>query len=186
MGKRIVIIMFILGLLSSCKGKELPDADKPIETGHSTPTTALEWTQNTYVDEFGQPTGQRYEFAAVEGKFSNSATTNSKLYVAITVERDSTVSFRLGEYGSHVVKNVDLNGKARDNHGNIKDFYLYMNNNGWGTYIPIWTSDFIKMLTSGDRVDIVLTEDTKYGVPSTYYFTIPENSGLGEAMARVQ
>lgn len=186
MRKGILIPLLSLGLLCSCGGKTRT-VDEP--TGRKStpkPATALEWTKKTYVDEFGQPTNAHYEMTALEGKFSNSATTNSKLYVALIVERDSVVAFRLGEYGSHIVKDMRLDGKARNERGDVVNFYLRADNNGWATYIPVFTSDFVKMLASGERIDIVMTEDSEYGVPSTYRFTIPANSGIGEAIGRVQ
>lgn len=58
-----------------------------------------------YVDEFGDPTEEPYITQGRDqgGKFSNSATTNSRMTWRILVDADS-VSFMIDEYGSHRVK----------------------------------------------------------------------------------
>lgn len=58
-----------------------------------------------YVDEFGDPTEEAYITQVREqgGRFSNSATTNSRISWKILVDADS-VSFMIDEYGSQRVK----------------------------------------------------------------------------------
>lgn len=59
-----------------------------------------------YVDEFNQPTSDGYvaNKEYIVGTFSNSATTNSLLYVMLLADSDD-ITFILYEYGSHLVKN---------------------------------------------------------------------------------
>lgn len=73
------------------------------------PTTTAKrsgWVLMYYVDEFNQATSQAYltpdEY--VVGSFSNSATTNSELYVDIMVDEDH-IAIALYEYGRNLVKN---------------------------------------------------------------------------------
>ncbi len=55
-----------------------------------------------FVDDFGDPTDHKYLFTVVTGKFSNSATKDSKLAVGVIIA-DSEISFILYEYGSNRV-----------------------------------------------------------------------------------
>ena len=62
------------------------------------------WEVANYVDEFGDPTKKSYLYKNIyDGKFSNSATTNSELRVDFLVEKDE-VNIQLYEYGSKLVK----------------------------------------------------------------------------------
>lgn len=73
------------------------------------PTTTAKrsgWVLMYYVDEFNQATSLAYltpeEY--IVGSFSNSATTNSELYVDIMVDEDH-IAIALYEYGRNLVKN---------------------------------------------------------------------------------
>ena len=64
------------------------------------------WETRYYVDEFDQPTNEWY-ISSKElfiGKFSNSATTNSKLTVKMLIDKDDITIF-LYEYDMYPVKN---------------------------------------------------------------------------------
>ena len=61
------------------------------------------WELGEFVDEFKQPTGEKYISTQVSGTFSNSATTNSNL-IAILQVTSEDVAIMLWEYGSHSVK----------------------------------------------------------------------------------
>lgn len=62
------------------------------------------WEIGKYVDSFDEPTGKEYLRGVFHGRFSNSATTDSPLSVEVYVDADSTVTLRLWEYNSHLVK----------------------------------------------------------------------------------
>ena len=66
-----------------------------------------DWRIDYYVDDFNQPTDEWYitEDEYLVGTFSNSATTNSKLYANVMVDLDDNVIIFLYEYGSRQVKN---------------------------------------------------------------------------------
>ena len=63
------------------------------------------WEVSYFVDDFGDPTDSGYitTIDLVEGKFSNSATTNAKLYV-IFIITENKISIKMAEYGSNIVK----------------------------------------------------------------------------------
>ena len=66
-----------------------------------------DWRIDYSVDDFNQPTDEWYitEDKYLVGTFSNSATTNSKLYANVMVDLDDNVMIFLYEYGSRQVKN---------------------------------------------------------------------------------
>lgn len=66
-----------------------------------------DWRIDYYVDDFNQPTDEWYitEDEYLVGTFSNSATTNSKLYANVMVDLDDNAMIFLYEYGSRQVKN---------------------------------------------------------------------------------
>ncbi len=71
------------------------------------------WSVSYFVDEFNNPTNHKYiRCDTVQGTFSNSATTNSKLTAYILVYKQIEnmdllkVDVKLYEYGSQVVKGI--------------------------------------------------------------------------------
>ena len=68
------------------------------------------WEIRHYVDEFKRETDEGYvsTINPIQGTFSNSATTNSKLYVYPLFEEN--FRFKLIEYGSNVVKGYHRDG----------------------------------------------------------------------------
>lgn len=61
------------------------------------------WDLSEFVDEFDNPTGEKYLRTIATGQFSNSATTDSELIAGLIVTEDYIV-IRLLEYGSYLVK----------------------------------------------------------------------------------
>ena len=72
----------------------------------SEPVVKEVWHLDYYVDEFDEKTDEWYvtNKEYIVGTFSNSATTDSRLYVQVLVDAEN-VAFMLYEYGNHVVKN---------------------------------------------------------------------------------
>ena len=82
--------------------------------GGSAPATKGLWSKDYYVDDFQQPTDEWFitNTINIEGTFSNSATTNSKLLVQVAAdefEGETRVAFFLYEYGRNQVKNSSNN-----------------------------------------------------------------------------
>ena len=82
------------------------------------------WIIKHYVDDFGEPTKQGYvsNLYPIEGKFSNSATQDSKLNVTLLVTNSSDISIKLYEYArNNPVKGYASQGysvKIKDCKGN--------------------------------------------------------------------
>ena len=69
------------------------------------------WSKSFYVDDFGDKTNQGFISQTVKGKFSNSATQNSRLRVKILISNANVMEnvpwFRLYEYdGRNPIKGV--------------------------------------------------------------------------------
>lgn len=66
------------------------------------------WQCSDYVDEFEQPTGEKFvtNIELIRGKFSNSATTDSMVEAQLLADKTYGISIILWEYGTHQVKNV--------------------------------------------------------------------------------
>lgn len=73
---------------------------------HSQDYNTVGFTESFFVDKFGDPTTRMYLSKEIEGRFSNSATTNSKLIVRILLA-DYEFGISLYEYGSSRVKSKD-------------------------------------------------------------------------------
>ncbi len=133
------------------------------------------WEANYYVDEFNMPTSVPYmrNSELFVGTFSNSATTDSLLYARILIDADD-VSILLWEYGRSEVKAYTST--------NYKLTFLTDNGskyNTTGTMYKngdrIFLSDYnalIKLLKNNTTIKIYIQENSKYGVNSTYLFTI--------------
>ncbi len=113
------------------KLKAMEDERKRIEELNKTG----DWAYGSYVDDFGDKTGEGFISQTVMGLFSNSATTNSDLRVRMFISNadlnQERPSFRLYEYnGNNAVKGVysDSNPvtcRIKDENGSIFNLTLY-------------------------------------------------------------
>jgi len=99
-----------------------------------------DWKYDYFVDEFGDKTTDGYISVSSNGKFSNSATTNSELYVRMFLSNGSLENpwFRIWEYNSSLVKNTygDDNYDCifKDNEGNRFNGAIYQREN-WDYFL---------------------------------------------------
>ena len=141
-------------------------------------TVSGTWEITYYVDEFGQFTNQAYvrnkEYFV--GTFSNSATTNSKLYVGLLID-NNYVAIKLLEYGSHVVKassTTYYNVTYLDQSGRKYYSTGTMYKNGDRILLNDWK--LVELLKTNTSVDVYIKEDSKYGVNSSYLVTITKEN----------
>jgi hypothetical protein len=132
------------------------------------------WEEAFYVDEFNTPTNEAYirnsEFFI--GVFSNSATTNSKLYAMLLIDSDS-IAIKLWEYGSQLVNAysttyyditiLDDNGRKHYTTGT-----MYKN----GERIFLKDKTFISLLKKNQKLKVYIEEDSEYGYNTTYLFEV--------------
>ena len=132
------------------------------------------WQTAFYVDEFNNPTDEEYikNIKMFVGVFSNSATTNSKLYARILIDAED-ISIKLWEYGSLEVKAssttyyditiLDDSGKKHYTTGT-----MYKN----GERIYFDDMSFASLLQKNDALTINIVEDSNYGYNTTYLFEV--------------
>lgn len=133
------------------------------------------WEVANYVDEFGDLTGDKFLSEIIyDGKFSNSATTNSELTIKFLVDKDE-VNIKLFEYGSKLVKlgiggyrvSVKYDGKV-ETFNNIElsgDRLVIKNHNA---------KKLLNIFKEYDNVKFYI--DGYYS--TEYNFTLKDNSGF--------
>lgn len=136
------------------------------------------WEIDFYVDEFNNDTNQAYikNSEVFVGVFSNSATTNSKLYARILVDEED-IAIRLWEYGSHEVKAYSTTYydiTLLDESGNKYYTTGTMYKNGNRIYLNDWK--LVELLQKNSSVEIYIREDSDYGVNSTYLVEITKGN----------
>ena len=153
------------------------ETTEPIETTIPEETTepapASCWDIDYYVDAFGDPTGESYMVAVVDGTFSNTATMGSDLKVIIYCEND-VFSFRLLEYGdikATYTSYDDITIQIKDAWGASDIYQLYGTSpNGdiydYEEYISLGILQAVKV--NDIDVPTIITIGS-----STYKFTIP-------------
>lgn len=86
------------------------------------------WKIGEYVDDFGEPTGERFLYANVMGVFSNSATAQSPLRVKVKVYSDGSIGLSYDEYNNGTyekeeIRNIKIvNKEARKVYESLWDY----------------------------------------------------------------
>lgn len=188
MKKLLALLLSCVMLLSltACGGMDTTVDDKSDHTTATTTTTTTitttttrtttttkapdtsVWETRYYVDDFDQPTDEWYvtNKSYFVGKFSNSATTNSTLYVRVLVDADS-FAFMLYEYGRNQVKNSYSRSesyiiKMKDTSGKQYDLSGHINSNGDRLFVD--SSDeqtVINALKKSGEVHFVIYESDR-------------------------
>lgn len=148
------------------------------------------WTVRYYVDEFQNPTTEGYITTSkyVTGTFSNSATTNSDLYVVWLID-ESDVAIKLLEYGRNVVKSsYDSTGYSitmLDPDGKKVSMYGTMYEGGDRIYIGSSYKDTVlNALKQNGSVSFSIVEEGKYA-SSSYLFKMEDTSYFSNAYTQL-
>lgn len=156
-------------------------------TGNSKVIQKEYWRKGIYVDEFERDTEEKFisNKEIILGKFSNTATENSKLGVKLFVNKD-TIEIKLYEYNrtSPVKSNILKEYAASyiiDNkkypEGNISSYTGYLSSDR----IRFVDADFYGIknaLESNAKVTFYILEKDR--LTTDYTFTIPENNNFKE------
>lgn len=148
------------------------------------------WNVKYYVDSFGDPTDEAYitQRGVSSGKFSNSATTNSRLSWYFLIDADS-VSIKMMEYGSYPVGYGDYVMEVKDVDGKVWEFKL----TGGSDRVTIAKShssyysqddDFISIMMQELPVKIAIRESGSYAT-SKYNLGDFDPSGFCNAYAKL-
>lgn len=137
------------------------------------------WENRTYVDEFGDPTTDKFSNVIVEGTFSNSATINSKLFVSVKMspsEGGIAVSLDFYEYGSSKANFSSEFGVllVKGDEGDVHKLRAYQGESGYLYFgaDEVTSKQFIELLSTNNSLKCSYTEVTEYGTPSKYRFSI--------------
>lgn len=172
-------ILYRTAIYINSNGREVgnPDAEFsiPIPTG-----TGL-WELDAFDDEFGDKTNEKYIRLTGKGVFSNSAATNEKLIVHLFLDKER-ISFRLIEYGSHVVKEDTeiCYFKIKDGDGEIHRMMFWAMSNGYIEPFKTQTDEFKEIIEKEGELAIVV-EFSNYSQRS-YQFKL-KLDGLKKAMS---
>ena len=205
--KRALLGLIILILISNCVGCGSNNSPATVETQEtqesSTAATEFEeihWTEEYYVDEFNDPTDEKYIRGAFEGTFSNSATASSYLAVYFFMDKELTLGtgflnddvfrIRLVEYGNHKASFLGVNAEDVQIKIKVDDVVTegtayYLDPQNGEIYISRSStsnnifSDFLDAMESKKEVSFVITVNSYGRVSSTYRFVVDAN-GLSE------
>lgn len=174
--KRIVCLLLslitLVCLLSACGGENSDSSSEGSTSNNDV------WEIKYYVDEFQQPTSERYltTTSPIVGTFSNSATTNSELLVIPLIDAYS-IAFELYEYGRSPVKNiyshsVDYTMTIRTPDGKDSQYIISLGANADRFFVSSYYADAynqIKELLAGEDDFHILLSDEK---TTSYLFTV--------------
>lgn len=132
------------------------------------------WKIGEYVDEFKEPTGEKYMGVDGVGTFSNSATSNSRLDAFLQIDKNN-IGIMLYEYGYSTVKGTfdyeEYEITILDSNGTKHYFTGILYKSGTRVYFyDEDRHDIFSLLVNNDELKIYL-KSTKYSI-STYLFTI--------------
>ena len=140
------------------------------------------WEVKYFVDDFGDFTDSGYISASLEGKFSNSATTNSDLGVRFIITKQS-VAIKLYEYN----RNHPVSGKISE-----KEYTILVKHNGAKlpqmsgenysdriVMMSIYSEHLIKLFKGGGSFIFVIKQ--REGSASEYKFKLKDTSGFALA-----
>lgn len=144
------------------------------------------WKKRQFVDEFNEKTNDSYLFLESDGVFSNSATTNSESEIYFYVTSNS-ISFRLIEYSSHLVKDYGAYDMTiKDANGNIKMFHLHNRGNGDMYFNDYYgrskqEAEFKQILEQEGSINCLIEKSSGYSY-SKYIYKI-HLAGYNEALS---
>lgn len=189
---KFLIIWLVVSLVVACSNSH-KEQKQILDESEENPLSKTGWEIGQNRDEWGDEEEGKNAIGGFMGTFSNSATDNGSVAVVMFVKTihvgeslDTIVGFSLGEYdGRNTVKDMDFKGKARNSNGEIQEFTYYIGNNGVGMLLSDMNAEIFQFLYKGGNIDVILEEDTKYGVPSKYKFTIPSYLSIPDALEQI-
>lgn len=178
-----LISLLICLILISCKNNPSKTEEQAETIGSKTATI---WKVGQNVNEFGEPADGRYLYTTLKGTFSNNITSNSSLSVSLKIEKDTTITIGLAEYGSLYVKDEWATYKVKDQKGIVHAGNLRFDSEGWA----VLNADSLKpafLLQPGELVFYIertqeVYRDYKDNIPSTYRFRINDGAIFQEAI----
>lgn len=194
--KKLLLLPFFVAAFSSCINKEAQERQRFVQDSIEAEQARLDsinnlgiWKIEYYVDDFGDQTNHGYVSTEVNGTFSNSATTDSRLRVRFVIDT-SSIRINLYEYGgNHPIKGEGfLYFKVKGADGDTQEIQTNNDDYGINRVVSYSYSDYDKILRSilykGGEVRFKGISD-RYGSPSEYNFTITNADHLEKALNRM-
>ena len=171
-------ILYRTAMYMNTSGREVGNHDAevkiPIPNG-----TGL-WELDSFNDEFGNKTDDKYLRLIGKGQFSNSAATNADLTVLLFVDAER-ISLRFVEYNTHVVKEdmeiCDI--KIKDCQGVVHELNMWAESDGYIVPFNTQKEDFRKIIEKEGEISVI-AEIGEYSI-SKYQFKL-NLDGLKKAM----
>ncbi len=141
------------------------------------------WEIRNYVDSFGDYTKERYitNKEKFQGRFSNSATTNSNLTVDFLINSKKEIAIQLYEYGGTTEVKGDYGSGTltayltlRDKDGKNSDIIIGENRSDRFKFGSNASTIIHNALIKGGEVKFHISVSEKYGSGSTYNFSIDD------------
>ena len=137
-----------------------------------------DWRVDYYVDDFGDPTSSSYISNRVDGTFSNSATSDSYLYVQLLIDSfpNAWIHFRLSEYDKrspvtgYMTYGQKFSGRVRDDKGITTNFDATLSKGSIGIFPEQqFQKTLMSLIESNQNLRFILSE--RDGT-ATYRFSI--------------
>lgn len=150
------------------------------------------WAIDCSQDEFGRKNGPQFIRLKepVEGKFSNSFTTNSdclfQIFLSPLDENDCLIQLRIAEYGTQIVKATsgsqiyDVKVLDKDDIEHEFMFVMLENDDTMGMGVT-GLSEMNELLKSGGPISFLIKDVEN----TSYLFTIEDTSGLEDALSAI-
>jgi hypothetical protein len=196
--KNLLLFFIVVLLISSCTTNQQESneyariadsirvADSIAMIEISIPDT---WKISHYVDEFGEPTKQRFitNSKIILGTFSNSATENSDLVVKFLIDNPESISIQLFEYAGNnpVKKGIEEGYKIKIKPENSEPVVLEARN--FSDRLSLNKANSKKLsdiLLKGGRLLFSIIEVTEYSSAS-YKFEIPNAQGYDKILSEL-
>lgn len=197
-----VLIAIIFGVYVANQTPKPPSTPLPAPPAPPKPLTAEEkaaeaervrlaelnntgiWKIGSFVNEFGDSTGDKYIGARIEGTFSNTATQDSDLIVSFLISSEDDIAFKLYEYArNNPVKSPGSVDEYQVLIQGADDLFLRLKAENYSDRLGM-TSNHSRSLHSalmkGGTIQFVVTEVDR--PTSKYKFTIPNADHFDNAV----
>lgn len=131
-----------------------------------------EWKTGFFVDDFGDPTNEKYIYFVTDGSMDNSSVQNgnAKIQMFISSKGDVKIASHPYSWSNTPEKQPSTASLLKTDKGEVIK-YFYLNNDGWmfndvGTYNKLSDAGMINFLKKSKNIKIQI--NYKYGTSYTF------------------
>ena len=111
------------------------------------------WQVGSYVDGYGDATGQQYIYLQGDGQFENSMGSKTPITATIYVDGEGNISLEIKEYGKYKIKTGDYTLSIRKQDGSEIELKHYYGLNGFDFK---YTQEFKKLAASNTLCSFIM------------------------------